>query len=150
MAENDLWSAWPKSTNGNDEEIRKLLAAEYADHGAWARHYSTVRMTIGTFFVTAATGILYLRWDNPEPSTALLAALVLGVGAIVFLRFTWLTFKEMNNQRSIVASYRTVLLGNAEKAPKPLPRLGSWDGIYLCGMLVGCFVLLDGWWLTCK
>jgi hypothetical protein len=145
--EMDLWIAWPVSTEGVD--TRSVLAAEYSDHGAWARHYSTVRMTIGTFFLTAATGIIYLRWDDPEPGTAILAGIVFATGALVFLRFTWLTFKEMNRQRKIVASYRTAL-GKQAEAPAPLPRLGKWDGIYLGVIFLILFAAFDLWWLYLK
>jgi hypothetical protein len=106
-------------------------------------------MTIGTFFLTAATGIIYLRWDDPEPATAALAGIVFATGALVFLRFTWLTFKEMNRQRKIVAAYRTAL-GKQAEAPAPLPRLGKWDGLYLGVIFLVLFAAFDLWWLYLK
>ena len=143
--EEGLWIAWPKGSDG--EETRSVLVEEYRDHGAWARHYSTVRMTIGTFFLSAATGIIYLRWDKPEYRTAVLAAIILGIGVVLFLRFSWLTFKEMNSQRRIVSAYRTSLGKKEEETPKALAQFWKWDAAYICIAVVLFFAAFDLFWL---
>jgi hypothetical protein len=144
MAEG-LWTGWPVDAAGAD--TRNVLADEYKEHGAWARHYSSVRMTLGTFFLSAATGVIYLRWDKPELRTAVLAAVILFIGVILFLGFSWLTFRAMNRQRRIVAAYRTAL-GKADKAPKSLAVLWRWDVGYLCILFVVSFLAFDLWWLS--
>jgi hypothetical protein len=138
-----LWTSWPTDPNG--EDTRNVLAEEYKDHGAWARHYSTVRMTLGTFFLGAAIGIIYLRWDKPESRTAGLAGIILGIGILLFLRFSWLTFNEMNQQRKIVEAYRTALL-KSEHTLEPLPQFWKWDAAYLCLIFAFLFVAFELWW----
>ena len=140
----DLWTAWTTGTEG--EEIRNVLTEEYRDHGAWARHYSTVRMTLGTFFLSAATGVIYLRWDKPECGTAILAVMILLIGVILYLRFSWLTFTEMNRQRQIVAAYRTALT-KEEATLKPIAPIWKWDSAYICLTLGLLFLAFDSWWL---
>lgn len=55
--------------------------------------------TVGTFFITAATGFISLRWDTPQGGIALISAVVFGMGVILFLIFSALTFDETNKQR---------------------------------------------------
>jgi hypothetical protein len=140
----DLWIAWP--TGSGNEETRSVLIEEYRDHGAWARHYSTVRMTLGTFFVTAATSIIYLRWDTPECRTLVLAALTLLIGIGLFLWFSMLTFKKMNDQLVIVASYRTAL-GKPERAPEPLRPIWRGEPVCICATILVLFAIIGWLWL---
>jgi len=106
-----LWINWPSiqpTATGTtaDDDIRSILSSEYSDQGAWARHYSVVRMTLGTFFLTGSIGVIYKKWDDSfDFWTAALAGIILAVGIVLFLRFTQLTFREMNHQIRIVNSY---------------------------------------------
>jgi len=143
---------WPDSPppgthpDSKDADIRKVLLEEYHDHGEWARHYSTVRMTLGTFFITAATGIISLRWDNPDPGIAIVAAGVFLLGLALFVGFTSLTFHEMNSQFRIVKSYHRKLGSGTDK----IPEVGFWktrSGGLVVVLATVAFVALDGWWL---
>lgn len=137
------WPDTPEDKKGTD--IRAVLLQEYADHGSWARHYSTVRMTVGTFFVTAAIGLVTLRWDNPEWAIAGAAFVVFLIGFVLFGMFTSLTFERMNSQFEIVNSYRDKLkAGHSAIAP-----VGMWSktGLPIAVALIVAFVLFDGWWL---
>ena len=46
---------------GSDTDIQNHMFEIYKDFEDWARHYSTVRMTVATFFITAAFTVLHLR-----------------------------------------------------------------------------------------
>lgn len=135
----------PAHPNSAPSDLRKIILQEYSDHGQWARHYSTVRMTLGTFFVTAATGFISLRWDTPGAGVALIAAGIFFIGVILFLEFSWLTFHEMNKQRELVDTYSTVLnLGRGATSKFSLLRSGT--GIVLVIPLIIAFAALDYWW----
>ncbi|MGA2038814.1 MAG: hypothetical protein ABSH42_06010 [Bryobacteraceae bacterium] len=148
-----MFLAWPvpqpDSTKANTKEAdtRSVLLQEYADHGNWARHYSAVRMTLGTFFLTAATGMITLRWDKPQPAVAVAAGAILSIGVLLFLVFSRLTFDEMNKQRTIVDSYRDKLrTGNM----KVTPKLHLWKtrtGLPIAVLFVVAFASFDLWWL---
>jgi hypothetical protein len=56
----------PEKATTKEAETRTVLLQEYGDHGNWARHYSTIRLTLGTFFITAATGMITVRLDRPQ------------------------------------------------------------------------------------
>src|ERR1700693_2085494 len=87
----DLWTDWNSETQG-------VLGREYEDAGHWGRHYSAVRMTLGTFFLGGAVGLISLRWDKPDTTTAGWAAAIAILGVVLFVWFSTLTFVEMNKQ----------------------------------------------------
>jgi hypothetical protein len=137
----------PDATKANtgDADIRTVLVQEYGDHGQWARHYSTVRMTVGTFFITAATGFISLRWDTPQGGIALISAVIFGMGVILFLIFSALTFDEMNKQREIVDTYSEIL-GLRTAKSKKLSLWKSATGLVIVIALVLAFASFDLWW----
>jgi len=104
-------------------------------------------MTLGTFFVTAATGMITLRWDRPQIAVAVAAGVVLGIGVLLFMVFSWFTFDEMNKQRAIVDSYREQLkTGNMEVTEKL--ALWKWGtGLPIAILFVAAFTSFDLWWL---
>src|SRR5437016_1985954 len=119
MAEKKLWTEWPAGGNVVGD-VTKVLSDEYQDHEEWARHYSVVRMTLGTFALTGAIGIVYQSWDKPADLwTALLGGLTLLAGMVLFAYFTSLTIKEMRHQRRIVVAYRKVIEPHKE-SPKAI------------------------------
>jgi hypothetical protein len=109
--------------------------SRFADAGAWAMHYSTVRMTISTFFITTTWAVISLRWDDYSPEL-LQAALVvwLFAGAFLFV-FTGLTHRAASRQQEY-KSYLPALDGSSP--PKGLKRsvvFWIWApvGMYLIG-----------------
>ena len=113
----------PTQASMKDADTRAVLLQEYSDRGQWARHYSAVRMTLGTFFITAATGVITLRWDSPQLAIAVFAGVVFLIGVFLFVVFSHWTFREMNGQFKIVDSYRQKL-----GAP-PMRKPSGFSGI---------------------
>ena len=127
-----------------DRSTARVLTEYYGDHGQWARHYSTVRMTLGTFFVTASFGLLQLRWEKPETNVAIVAALICLFGIIVFLLFSRASFNSMNEQLRIVNAHRTA---------SGLPTVGLYrwytpSGLPLALAFVLLFAYVDYNWVT--
>lgn len=159
MAQKDSWPKWPapgettpaSSTAARDDDTKRALLAEYGEHGAWARHFSGVRMTLGTFFLTASIGIMYQRWDNFDPKTATLAGMALIIGIVLFVYFSWLTFKYVNRQRAIAEDYQTKLCPELQKRPKPIPFLKQDVLLIVIGAVVffcGRFCSVVAGWAT--
>jgi len=135
-----LWINWkPKDPTKTEASIEAILSDEYKDAGYWARHYSGVRLTLGTFFLTAATAIISQRLDKPDWRYAIVAAVIAFMGLLLFCLFSSLTFKEMNRQRDIINSYRQHLLSGPEKQQL---RKYAWWNEYSGGWIVVGFLLL--------
>ena len=138
----------PTKSNTKEADIRTVLLQEFGDHGQWARHYSTVRMTLGTFFITAATGMITLRWDKPQVAIAVAAAVIFGFGVLLFMIFSAFTFHEMNKQFDIADSYHSKLGGHkldANKRPQLWKPTGT--GFPIALLFVVAFLSFDLWWL---
>jgi len=141
----------PTKANTKEADIRTVMMQEYSDHGQWARHYSTVRMTLGTFAFTAAVGMITVRWEQPQLALAVAAAIVLLIGVVLFAVFSVLTFHKMNEQLEIVDSYNQQLDPPASgTSRKPIRRLGffKWGtGWPIAALFLVLFLFFDGWWL---
>lgn len=144
--------AWPQAqpdptkANTKDADTRSVLLQEYGDRGQWARHYSTVRMTLGTFFITAATGVITVRWDTPQLAIAVIAGVIFAIGMLLFMTFSALTFREMNAQYEIVDSYRDQLLTPRGEKMKKV-ELWKWGtGLPIALLFLVAFASFDAWW----
>ena len=154
MAPIDAWPKWPdpsastlaSNATTQEDDTRRVLLAEYSEHGAWARHFSGVRMTLGTFFLTASIGIIYQRWDKFDPWTAGLAGITLLIGIALFVYFSWLTYTYVNRQRAIAQDYQTKLSPGPKKRPTPIPFLKR-DVLYIAGGAVVFFVIAFCLWM---
>jgi hypothetical protein len=133
-------------TGSEQLENRRL---HFQDAGEWARHYSTVRMTVATFVITSCVAILALKWDAspetgaPPPNGPALGELnqadhtidahvvnsvailwLLGIG--IFHAFTYYTFDRLNSQ----LKHRAKLLTDDETADRipthPAMDHASW------------------------
>jgi hypothetical protein len=75
---------------------RKLL---FGEHGSWARHFSTVRMTVMTFTVSTCAAIFALSVRGAELSKIIGPIAVLwGLGSLTFWIFTFYTYKKVRSQ----------------------------------------------------
>ena len=120
--------------------------AHYKDLGDWARHYSIVRMTVGTFFVAMAFGVILLQWQHPTVSLLIVACLMALFGVLVFAVFTALTFDRLNNQIAMINQARREL-GVKEPELKSVSYWASWGGLPLAYVFVVIFGgVLYLWW----
>jgi hypothetical protein len=79
--------------NGNpDVPDRIPPSAEYADLGQWARHYSIVRMTLGTFWLGFPLLVLQQQWSTPD---SLMLVVVLSMTVFGFCLFALFTAKAV-------------------------------------------------------
>jgi hypothetical protein len=117
----EFWAEWV--TKSEDANVTSAaLLEEYKDAGYWGRHYSTVRLTLGTFFLTAAGGMLYHQWEKPDNLTAWGACGIALVGLALFAVFSYFTFKEMNRQLEISSVYRAKLGKAGKQCPLEVYR----------------------------
>ena len=92
-----------------NKQAKDIVLAAYKDFGDWARHYSTVRLSLGTFFVTAGFAILSLWKDERNLYVALSVLGLLSLGVALFVIFTLLTYSRMNKQREKLRELGTVV-----------------------------------------
>lgn len=147
-------------TGGNDvfRDNTRLL---YQEAGQWARHFSSVRMTVMTFTITACTAIVAFLWKNGAPSVSLGQSVNIGdslavdavailwiLGSSVFSLFTIATYSQIRRQQLKRPALATGPLGFSK--PRPLPI--EWTSL-LIGLLaaflawIGChweLGLIDG------
>ncbi len=93
----------------------------FQEAGQWARHFSTVRMTVATFTITSCTAIVALAGKKDGLATApdvmLPVAILWSLGVSVFWIFTVETYREIYRQRR---SYPVFLMRSLSKSPKNL------------------------------
>lgn len=87
-----------------DQRIARLDRF-YEEHGKMIRHNSTVRMSIGTFFLGVALATIQFRWEEMDLIALLsvLLALIFGLG--VFWYFSRQTIKSLQRQIKIANSF---------------------------------------------
>ena len=118
-------------TQGTEDQCMEF----YKSFGEWARHYSAVRMTVGTFFITVAFTILHLRWDKPDLLLAWSAFGVCLIGFLAFVYFSYVTFKRMSDQMRVVNAF---LEANGET-----PTRASYESIWqFSGLPIALIFLL--------
>lgn len=84
-------------------DVAQNCRTRYQENGSWARHYSTVRMTVATLLVPVSLGILAFNWKPPLQHPPLIFVALSGVmwsiAVILFLSFTRQTYAEMERAR---------------------------------------------------
>lgn len=122
---------------------RKLL---YTEAGNWARHFSTVRMTVLTFAITTSVGIMAWRWQEVfaecgSDNLSLISvpvSILWGSGTAVFWAFTYYTFSQIGRQMA----KRPQLPAKFDEKFKP--RSAPFDyAALVVPVLTGCV-----WWLV--
>ena len=74
----------------------------YQEAGQWARHFSTVRMTVMTFTITTCAAIVAWRWQGKGPDIQRLlvpTAALWATGVFVFWVFTYHTYRKAHGQK---------------------------------------------------
>jgi hypothetical protein len=140
-----------------NETTKGALFDEYKEFGQWARHYSAVRLTLATFFVTLSFGTIQFRWDKPDLAIGIIALVIFGLGFCLFLFFSNLTFDRMRKQmeaynkylESTVKSVDDKVLKEREE-PKTIENLSvrkAPDGLTAAIAVLLVFVAYDIFWL---
>lgn len=148
------WEWAGDNAKSKNEVVAAVLSQEYMDAGNWARHYSTVRMTLWTFFFTAGIYAIHQQWNNPQWQIGLLAFAIFTLGTVLFVMFSIETFKQMNRQFEIAISYRKKLepavstTSKADSLQMISPRW-HWSSLPFALVLLLLFAVFDGSWVFC-
>ena len=95
--------------SNKDAFARDLILASFAAQGSWAQFYSGMRLTLGTFFVGAAFGILTFRWETPSWRLAIAAAVLALLGLVFFFVFSEFARDKRDEQLKLSNCLRTPL-----------------------------------------
>ncbi|HWE01427.1 MAG TPA: hypothetical protein VG326_03380 [Tepidisphaeraceae bacterium] len=83
------------------EEQLKFLSVAYTEAGQWARHFSTVRMTLTPFLIGISLGVLSFGWEKPSNGIFMLFSAVICVLMVILLGiFTFYLEKRWCQQRN--------------------------------------------------
>ncbi len=86
-----------KAPNSPLRDNRKLL---YQEAGQWARHFSTVRMTVITFTITTCAAFIALQKDWPPNKSVVIPVGILWLlGILTFWIFTSYTYHKIRQQQ---------------------------------------------------
>jgi len=137
-------------TNSPFRDNRKLL---YQEAGQWARHFSTVRMTVMTFTITTCVAIFAWKGQtvfgkNPDVDSAMVTiplTILWFAGVIVFWMFSMATYGQMDRQ----SRKRPLLPASFADEKDPSHRPFDWAslavGVVNAGfMCVGIFIFQFG------
>ena len=123
-------------TEVKDEAAAAVLLQEASD---WARHYSSVRMTVTTFFITLSTGMLGFKWGTHL--FVILAMVVWLVAIGLFITFTIPEIRELRHRRP----HLSTLTGK----PQETGIIWDWGSfamlILTLGFLFGCYASWHNW-----
>ena len=122
-----------------NRQTKDIVLALSKDLGDWARHYSTVRLTLGTFFVSAGFVILSLWKEQRSYDVAIWTFGLVVFGAVLFGIFTGLTYRRMNQQREKLSEL-------AKRVP-PVPSWVPWvDAIGLPLIVLFVYLVIIRLW----
>jgi hypothetical protein len=122
----------------------------YDDAGEWARHYSTVRMTVATFALTTCVAIIALKGDKSSSEGKIYignsVAILWLLGVVIFYVFSYLSYRQSNRQRK----YRKNLPTSAEDSKSTdnrgftsMTRDFAWWTVTALTFIFGCFVVTE-------
>ncbi|MEM7791890.1 MAG: hypothetical protein AAF546_10860 [Verrucomicrobiota bacterium] len=78
-----------KTISADEAAGNAKLASLMQRNDVWAIHYSTVRMTIGTFVITTCIGIIGFRYDDPSLQIIIPTTVLWLLAYILFFIFTY-------------------------------------------------------------
>jgi hypothetical protein len=139
-----LWRTMLIGLAGYD--VHANARTRFADAGFWAMHFSVVRMTVTTFLITAAWGIVSLKWKEYSPVLSYAAAAV-WLLALLFLWFFTrqiVTFSE--KQKAFQAEIPTKTKTSTEANMRGPTRFSIWlPFVIFLFMTIGFWTLLHKW-----
>lgn len=80
-------------------EFASNARALYSDAGSWANHFSVVRMTVSTFFITAAWGLVSVKWQEFSQPLAIAASCIWLLAGFFLCFFTDATYWRSREQK---------------------------------------------------
>lgn len=117
-----------------------LHIAHYNDLGETARHYSLVRMTLGTFWLGLPLLVIQTNASSRRWSSFLIVAGMCAFGLVVYWIFTERAFAKRGQQ---VDMLREALKAAAVEATLEEPRPWGWEGYWLGIIGYGLVFLVD-------
>jgi hypothetical protein len=90
------------------EPLRDNRKLHYQEAGQWARHFSTIRMTVMTLTITTCVAIIAWKWqpifnDQTKGDSIKMLATIVGIlwgtGVITFWLFTYHTYSQIRRQQ---------------------------------------------------
>ena len=118
----------------------------FADAGAWAMHYSVVRMTVTTFFVGLIFGVIGVKWDEFDPSLRVAMWFAWGLAFLFLLLFTLPEMKKAEDQKKFQFEIPTLLNASDHQTISPRTRLLISMPFFLMALLtIGFFFLMRAW-----
>jgi len=103
-----------------------FVEKQFGEVGAWARHYSTVRLTLATFLFTMSTYLIVARWDRPELLSLVISVFVWLLAQWSFAWFSWKKTRDMQYQNLL----RDALLGTLGHGKFDTLRRGAFYEAY--------------------
>lgn len=124
------------------EQVDQNVLARFQDNGAWAVHYSTVRMTVSTFTIATCLGIMAFKWSAPEPVLFWSAVGFWSAGITIFYSFSYLTMKMMRKQ-----AVKRLEMKSQNRTAKPVPSVSKmwlWDfASWVIGILTVAYLFVS-------
>jgi len=78
----------------------------YSEIGNWARHNSTVRMTVTPFLITVSLSVMAFKWNDKRPIFIIISAAIWGLAMLLLWYFTKLTVRAEVYLKTLETSLR--------------------------------------------
>ena len=128
------------------DDLVQNARVRFADAGSWSTHFSAVRMTMTTFFVTAAWGLVTLKWNEYNPALCLATLALWGFAAVFLVIFTSATAKKAGSQARYGAEIPTPGRPNPEgRLTRKQRRQIRWP-VWAFGFASLAFYVLLHYW----
>jgi hypothetical protein len=123
-----------------------LVIARMNRNMSWAIHFSTVRMTIGTFFITVCIALMGLKWAESSRALVFAAGAIWVCGMLLFGVFTRLTYNqvagELARRNQIRFRHEEIKTAKSWRTDAPL--------IVLVVISIVVFIFGISWWKKSK
>lgn len=121
----------------------------FSDAGGWAIHFSIVRMTVSTFLITAAWGLVSVKWDEYSRPLALAALCIWGLAGFFLFIFTKATYDRSAKQKEWQTELPTCRQGKPHSTQTTLSAK-TWRSIWMpfwtyLAVSILYLCLLDAW-----
>lgn len=142
---NLFWNLWKKVTvapavdAAANAQRAEDFRMRYVDAGEWARHFSVVRMTVSTFLIGLAAGIVSFKWDQGEVIFLYMSLVVWIAAVVIFWVFSELEHEAVQRQACLSRQIQP-------KRTKPAPGRAKDGGRWIMLLLTIAFGCLWVMW----